>query len=82
MSLHPQDSFLVLLIVQTAHLLHHRVAMRHIGLAEAIGSAILCVPLTLALPVWLYMTAHLGMTAVQLDGSIWIRKLSPGWRSS
>ena len=81
MGLHPQNSFLVLLIVQTAHLLHHRVAKRHISFAEVIGSAILCVPLTLGLPAWLYMAAHLGMTAVQLAGSVWIRKLSPGWTS-
>lgn len=49
----------------------------HISFAEVASSAILCVPLTLALPAWLYSTAHLVMIAVQIVGSIWIRKLSP-----
>ena len=67
--------------MQTAHLLHHRLAKRHISFAEVASSAILCVPLTLGLPAWLYSTAHLAMIAVQIVGSIWIRKLSPAWET-
>ena len=81
MSLTPQATYFALLTVQTAHLLHHRLAKRHISFAEVLSSAILCVPLTLGLPGWLYSTAHLGMIAVQMVGSFWIRRLSPAWES-
>ena len=77
----PQLTYILLLVVQTLHLLHHRLAKRHISFAEVASSAILCVPLTLGLPGWVYSTAHLGMIAVQIVGSIWIRKLSPTWES-
>lgn len=49
MSVTQQTTYIALLIVQTAHLLHHRLAKRHISFAEVASSAILCVPLTLAL---------------------------------
>ena len=75
----PQVTYDMLLVVQTLHLLHHRLAKRHISFAEVASSAILCVPLTLGLPAWLYGAAHLSMIAVQFVGSIWIRKLSPSW---
>jgi hypothetical protein len=81
MSLTPQATYIAMLVVQTAHLLHHRLAKRHISFAEVASSAILCVPLTIGLPAWLYSTAHLVMIAVQIVGSIWIRKLSPTWGS-
>ena len=79
MTLTPQVTYFALLIAQTAHLLHHRLVKRHISFAEVISSAILCVPLTLALPASLYMTAHITMIVVQIVGSIWIRRLSPAW---
>ncbi|HYR30222.1 MAG TPA: hypothetical protein VEU30_17285 [Thermoanaerobaculia bacterium] len=75
----PQLTYIALLLVETLHLLHHRLAKRHISFAEVASSAILCVPLTLAVPAWLYSIAHLGMIAVQIVGSIWIRRLSPVW---
>ena len=78
----PQTSYTILLITQALHLLHHRLAKRHISFAEVISSAILCVPLSAAIPASLLMTAHLGMAAVQVVGSLWIRKLSPDWRST
>lgn len=81
MSLTPQVTYLALLAVQTAHLLHHRLAKRHISFAEVLSSAILCVPLTLGLPAWLYSTAHLAMIVVQVVGSVWIRRLSPAWEA-
>ena len=77
----PQLTYIALLVVQTLHLLHHRLAKRHISFAEVASSAILCVPLTLDAPAWLYSTAHLGMIAVQIVGSLWIRKLSPAWET-
>lgn len=79
MTLTPQVTYVALLIVQTAHLLHHRLARRHISFAEVISSSILCVPLTGALPPWLYMSAHISMITVQIVGSVWIRQLSPAW---
>ena len=81
MTLTPSATYTALLFVQTAHLLHHRIAKRHISFAEVISSGILCVPLTLALPAWLFMTAHLSMIAVQIVGSLWIRRLSPAWET-
>ena len=82
MTLTPQVTYFALLLVQTAHLLHHRLAKRHISFAEVVSSAILCVPLTLALPAWLFMTAHLTMIAAQVVGSVWIRRLSPSWEAA
>ena len=81
MSLTPQITYVALLLVQTAHLLHHRLAKRHISFAEVASSAILCVPLTLGLPAWIYVAGHLLMIAVQVVGSIWIRRLSPAWQT-
>ncbi len=77
----PQTTFAVLLAVQALHLLHHRVAKRHISYTEVIGAALLCVPLAAA-PAWAIMTAHLGMCAVQIAGSLWIKRLSPSWRET
>ena len=79
MALTPQITFFALLIALTLHLLHHRLAKRHISFAEVISGAILCVPLTLAIPATLYMAAHLTLVAVQVVGSLWIRRLSPAW---
>lgn len=78
--LRPEATYIALLVVQTAHLLHHRLAKRHISFAEVASSAILCVPLTWPLPASLYVTAHLAMIGVQVVGSIWIRRLSPAWQ--
>ncbi len=79
MNLTPQATYFALVLVQTMHLLHHRLAKRHISFAEVASSAILCIPLTLGFPAWLYSTAHLAMIAVQVVGSLWIRRLSPSW---
>jgi hypothetical protein len=77
----PQTTFAVLLAVQALHLLYHRLVKRHISYAEVIGAAVLCVPLATA-PAWAIMTAHLGMCAVQIAGSLWIKRLSPSWRET
>lgn len=31
------------------------------------------------MPAWLLMGAHLILMAVQIIGSLWIKKLSPDW---
>jgi hypothetical protein len=79
MTLTPQLTFMVLLVVQSVHLLHHRLARRHISFVEVISAALLCVPLSLPLPSWLFVAAHLAMIGIQVVGSVWIRKLSPSW---
>lgn len=78
--LDPKITYMVLLVTQALHLLHHRLAKRHISFAEVISSTILCVPLSAPIPAPVFVTAHLGMAAVQVVGSLWIRKLSPDWR--
>lgn len=76
----PAHTYIALLVVQAAHLLHHRLAKRHISFAEFVSAVVLCFPPFLTqLPGALFMTAHLGLIAVQVVGSLWIRKLSPDW---
>ena len=75
----PQNTYLALLIVQALHLLHHRIAKRHISFAEVVSAIVLCVPPWIALPALPLMGAHLTLIAVQVIGSLWIRKLSPDW---
>lgn len=74
----PQLTFVALLIVQALHLLHHRLAKRHISFAEVASALVLCIPLT-ALPPVLLMTMHLALASIQVVGSVWIRRLSPDW---
>ncbi len=76
----PQNTYALLWIVQLLHLLHHRLAKRHISFAEVISAAILCVPPTAPLPDWLLMGAHLSLCAVQLIGSLFIDRLAPDWQ--
>ncbi len=77
----PEVTYTLLLVVQMLHLLHHRLARRHISFAEVLSAALLCVPPQAAVPAVLLMSAHLGMVAVQCIGSLWIRRLSPEWPS-
>ncbi len=78
--LNPNYTYLALLIVQLLHLLHHRLAKRHISFAEVISAAVLCVPpFVVALPAPVFIVAHLGLILVQLIGSLWIKRLSPNW---
>jgi hypothetical protein len=81
MSLDPQVTYIALLVVQTAHLLHHRLAKRHISFTEVLGSLILCVPFTPAIPPYLYSTVHITIIVIQVVGSIWIERLSPSWET-
>ena len=75
--LSPQTTYMALLFVQAFHLLHHRLAKRHISFAEVVSAGVLCVPPSSLLPDWLLMGAHLSLIAVQVIGSLWIKKLSP-----
>ena len=75
----PQNTYLALLMVQALHLLHHRLAKRHISFAEVVSAIVLCVPPWAPLPAWLLMSAHLTLIAVQIIGSLWIKRLSPDW---
>lgn len=70
----------LLAVVQTLHLLHHRLARRHISLAEVTSSSLLLVPPAAGLVPDLVLAAGHGlMAAVQVAGSIWIDRLSPDW---
>lgn len=80
--LSPEITYAALLIVQTLHLLHHRLAKRHISFAEVASSAVLCVPPSAALPGFMLVGAHLSLIAVQIIGSIWIKRLSPTWETA
>lgn len=65
--------------MQALHLLHHRLAKRHISFAEVVSAVVLCIPPWAQLPAWLLMGAHLALVVVQFTGSLWIKKLSPNW---
>jgi hypothetical protein len=75
----PQTTYIALLVVQAFHLLHHRLAKRHISFAEVISASVLCVPPWLPLPPVVFMATHTTLIVVQVVGSLWIRKLSPEW---
>lgn len=77
----PTLTFAALLIVQTLHLLHHRLAKRHISYVEVGASAALCIPLD-ALPAPLLCSIHMLFATIQVVGSVWIRRLSPDWKSA
>ena len=79
--LNPQTTYIALLIVQALHLLHHRLAKRHISFAEVISAVVLCMPPWTPIPSILVMGIHLSLIGVQLVGSLWIKKLSPEWSS-
>ena len=76
----PTTTYLALLVVQAFHLLHHRLAKRHISFAEVVSAIVLCVPpFAVSLPAWAFMGTHLTLIAIQIVGSLWIKKLSPNW---
>ena len=80
MILTPAHTYVALLVVQAAHLLHHRLAKRHISFAEFISAVVLCFPpFLIQLPNFVFVSVHLFLIVVQIVGSLWIRKLSPDW---
>jgi hypothetical protein len=79
----PTHTYLALLVVQAGHLLHHRLAKRHISFVEFATAVVLCFPpFVIALPAVVFMSAHLLLMTIQVAGSFWIRKLSPVWTSA
>ena len=80
--LNPEMTYQALLIVQALHLLHHRIAKRHISLVEGFTAVVLCVQ-----PGWFkygvaLATVHIALIIIQLVGSVWIKRLSPSWSAS
>jgi hypothetical protein len=71
----PQVTYIALLVVQALHLLHHRLTKRHISFAEVVSAVVLCVPPWSPLPAWLLMAVHFALIAVQIVGSLWIKRL-------
>lgn len=83
MPLTPELTYATLLVVQTLHLLHHRVAKRHISFAEVISAGVLCIPPASGfIPPVLLMGMHGVLIAVQMIGSVFIQRLSPDWDQS
>ena len=78
--LQPSNTYFILLCTQAAHLLHHRLVKRHISFAEVGAGMVLCIQpgaigaLDAVLPF-----VHLGLAAVQIVGSVFIKRLSPDW---
>ncbi len=73
-------TYVALLVVQALHLFHHRLAKRHISFVEGVSAAVLCFPpFVVPLPSWLFAAAHLSLIAVQIAGSLRIRRQSPDW---
>lgn len=72
----PEITYTVLLIAQALHLLHHRLAKRHISFVEVVAGGVLCIPVSVGLPV-LLMAAHLILAIIQVVGSLFIARLSP-----
>jgi hypothetical protein len=79
--LSPQYTYIALLAVQALHLLHHRVAKRHISFAEVVSAIVLCIHPSAVeagtAPAFVLMGAHLALILVQIVGSLWIQRLSP-----
>jgi len=76
----PESTYLTLLFVQALHLMHHRIAKRHISFTEVISAVVLCVPpSSMWIPAPFLMGMHLILIAVQAVGSLWIGRFSPDW---
>ena len=76
----PEWTYAALLAVQALHLLHHRLAKRHISFAEVASASVLCIPPASGLiPTVVLIGLHVTLTMIQLIGSLWITRLSPDW---
>lgn len=78
----PQTTWFILLTIQFLHLLHHRLAKKHVSFVEVISGGVLLVPPDAPLPAVLLVGAHLVLSLIQIAGSIWIDRLSPDWSRS
>jgi hypothetical protein len=78
--MNPAWSYVALLVVQALHLLHHRLAKRHISFVEVVAGGVLCIPPTSELlPGLLLSGVHLVLIGIEIVGSIGIGRLSPDW---
>jgi hypothetical protein len=72
----PAHTYVALLVVQAGHLLHHRLAKRHISYAEFISAVVLCFPpFLIQLPSVVFVSTHLFLIVVQIFGILLILKL-------
>ena len=70
MNIGPEHTYFVLLVVQALHLLHHRLAKRHISFVEVVAAGVLAIPPHWsAVPPLALMAAHLLLSATQVVGS-------------
>ena len=82
LDLTPDLTRTVLTAALALHLLHHRLAKRHISFAEVLSAALLLVPTAGPFPAWLLMGSHTAFTLIQAIGSLRIDRLSPDWPRS
>lgn len=75
-----QNTWMLLMVTQAAHLFHHRLAKRHISFVEVITGILLCLhPASFpGISPWM-PAAHLVLVAIQIAGSLFINRLSPDW---
>lgn len=76
----PEITYVALLVVQAFHLLHHRLAKRHISFTEVLSAAALCVPPSAGLPAPILVSVHVALISVQVMGSLFIQRVSPNWK--
>jgi hypothetical protein len=75
-----QNTYIALLTVQALHLIHHRLAKRHISFVECITALVLIYQPTFGwVPDGLVSGTHCILIGIQIIGSIWIKRLSPNW---
>lgn len=72
-------TYTALLVVQALHLLHHRLAKRHISFVEVFTGGVLCIPPGTLLPTTILVFLHAALIAIQIFGSLFIYRLSPNW---
>lgn len=76
-------SYNALLVTQTLHLLHHRLAKRHISFAEVVSSVLLCGRFFVTQALWWPLgILQSAMIVIQIVGSLFIKRLSPDWQTT
>jgi hypothetical protein len=79
--MNPHNSYIILLVVQALHLIHHRLSKRHISFVECAAALVLIYqPSWEMVPSMLVVTAHYALVIIQVIGSLFIRRLSPNWK--
>jgi hypothetical protein len=79
----PFYTYQALLVIQAVHLIHHRLAKRHISFVEGFAAVVLCFPPFLAAERewlgWAMISVHITLILIQVAGSLFIKRLSPDW---